>query len=135
MQAKDLRAVADRLSTLGSIRRVVSRPSTSSLIVEFDGPAAPVMSAIRASGLARLGDKSPPPQIGMVARLALLRAETRVRTATDGALDLYTLLGLMLLMGAAIQVGRGRIASPATSLAMAALTMLDRSWRDSPSAK
>jgi hypothetical protein len=71
----------------------------------------------------------------MVAKLALLRAETRVKGATDGTLDLYTLLGLLLLMGAAVQVGRGRIASPATSLAVAALAMLDRSGRDSPSAK
>ena len=135
MQAKALRVVADRLATLGGIRRVVSRPSTSSLIVEFDGPAVPVISAIAASGLARVGDKAPPPPIGMVAKLALLRAETRVKGATDGTLDLYTLLGLLLLMGAAVQVGRGRIASPATSLAVAALAMLDRSGRDSPSAK
>jgi len=135
MEAGALRALADGIAALWGIRRVVSRPATSSLIVEFDGPAAPMIEAIGASGLARLRDRSPPPPISMVAKLALLQAETRVKGATDSTLDLYTLLGLMLLMGAVVQVGRGRIASPATSLAVAALAMLDRSGRDLGSGK
>jgi hypothetical protein len=45
---------------------------------------------------------------------------------TQNALDLNSAAALLLFFGAAVQLGRGRIAGPATTLAMAALSMLDR---------
>jgi hypothetical protein len=81
---------------------------------------------IAAQGIARIRPAAPPPPIGQVAQLGLLRADMALKGSTQNTLDLNATLALLLLAGAAIQLGRGQIAGPATTLAMAALSMLDR---------
>jgi hypothetical protein len=130
-----LKALADALGGFPGIRHVVSRPNTGSLILGFDGPPEPVLEAVEASGLARPREKTPPPPIGMVGKFALLRANTQVKEATGGTLDLNSSLALIYAMGALVQLGRGRIASPASSLAMAALALLERGGQGPGSGK
>jgi hypothetical protein len=71
----------------------------------------------------------------MVGKFALLRANTQVKEATGGTLDLNSSLALIYAMGALVQLGRGRIASPASSLAMAALALLERGGQGPGSGK
>lgn len=131
----ELKALADALASVPGIRRVVSRPNTGSLILDVDGLAAPVLEAVVASGLARPREKDAPPPIGIVGKFGLMRAEMKVKEATGGTLDLYSALSLVFAMGALVQLGQGRIAGPASSLAMAALALLDRSGREPGSGK
>jgi hypothetical protein len=49
-----------------------------------------------------------------------------VKRRTGNALDLRTALALALAAGAVLQLARGRVAGPATTLAMAAFSLLDR---------
>ncbi|SEQ26796.1 hypothetical protein [Thalassovita taeanensis] len=121
-----LKALADRIAAVPAVRRVLARPATGSLIVEFDGPAAPVFEEIGAQEIARIRPQPAPPPITQVARFGLMRADMNLKNATDGTLDLNSTVALLLFMGAAVQVARGQIAGPATTLVMAALAMLDR---------
>lgn len=135
MPPAELKALADALTGVPGIRRVVSRPNTGSLILDFDGPAAQALEAVGASGLARPREKDTPPPIGMVGKFALMRAEMQVKEVTGGTLDLYSALSLIFAMAALVQLGQGRIAGPASSMAMAALTLLERSGRETGSGK
>jgi hypothetical protein len=135
MPPAELKALADALAGVPGVLRVVSRPNTGSLILDVDGPAAPLLDAVASSGLARPHEKDAPPPIGMVGKFALMRAEMQVKEATGGTLDLYSALAVVFAMGAIVQLGQGRIAGPASSMAMAALALLDRSGRESGSGK
>lgn len=126
MRAEDLTALADRIAALGPVRRVLARPATNSLIVEFSGPVAPLIEQIAVQDIARIAPRKPPPPVGQLARLSLVKADMAIRKSTDGTLDFNATLALLLLMGAAVQLTRGRVAGPATTLALAALSLLNQ---------
>lgn len=129
LDADELRTIGDRIGQTPGIRRVLVRPNTRSLIVECDGRPEPVLEAIATRGIARIVPPDPPPQIGQIARLGLLQADLSLKRRTEDALDFNSAVALLLVLGAAIQAGRGRIASPASTLLLAALSMLDRGDR------
>jgi hypothetical protein len=126
LATEELTAIANRIAALPVLHRVLSRPATGSLILEFEEPAAPVLEAIMAQRLARIRPRPAPPPLSQVARFGLLRADMKLKEATEGTLDLNATVALLLLMGAVVQFARGQIAGLATTLAMAALAMLDR---------
>jgi len=126
LSAEALIGLADRIAGLPAARRVLARPGTGSLIVETQGPAQRLLDQIAAQGIADPRQRPAPPPVGDVARLGLVRADSAVRRATAGGLDLNAAFAVLLLAGAGLQLLRGRVAGPATTLAMAALSMLDR---------
>lgn len=124
----------DRLVTLANdvaavpgVNRALVRPATCSLIVETAEPVAAVLDRIMAQGLARIDLPKPAPPVDQLLQLGLLRADLGMKNQTDGALDLRTALALALAAGALFQLSRGRVAGPATTLAMSALSLLDKS--------
>lgn len=126
MDAPALKALADRMAAVPGLARVLARPATCSLILGFDGPPEPLFQAIEAAGIARIRPPAPPPPLAQVAQLGLMRADMALKGRTENALDLNAAVALLLMLGAVVQLGRGRIAGPATTLAIAALSMLDR---------
>lgn len=126
IEAGALKALGESLSAVPGLRRVVVRPNTGSLILEFHGAPGPLFEAIAAQGIARIRPPAPPPPIGQVAQLGLLRADMALKDSTQNTLDLNSTLALALLGAAVVQLARGHVAGPATTLAMAALNMLDR---------
>jgi hypothetical protein len=66
-----------------------------------------------------------PPPVGQTMQLGLLQAEVSVKRRTDGALDLRSAIATLLILMAVVQLTRGRIAGPATTLLMSALSVLD----------
>jgi hypothetical protein len=105
------------------------RPNTGSLIVDTALPAGQVLEALETSGVARIERSAAAPPVGQVIQMGMLRADAAIGERTGGALDFRTTLGLALLGGAVLQLGRGRVAGPATTLAMSALSLLDRPRR------
>lgn len=126
VDAVGLKTLADRLAAVPGVQRVLSRPRTGSLILEFEGPADPILAAVTEAGAARVRAPEPPPPIGQLAQFGLLRADMALQERTGKTLDLNTAVALLLLAGAVVQVTRGRIAAPATTLVLGALSMLDR---------
>jgi hypothetical protein len=122
-----LKAMADDLAAIPGMRRVAMRPNTQSLLLEFDGPPEPVLAAIAEQGIAQVRMPDPPPPISQTAKFSMLMADMSVKQRTGGILDLNGTIVLLLVFAAVIQLTRGRVAGPATSLLMAALAVLERS--------
>lgn len=109
------------------VARVVFRPNTGSLILETLIDTAEVLKDLKDAASLRIAAPPKPPPVGQVIQLGLLRADMDLGKRTDGALDLRTAIALCLLGGAILQLMRGRVAGPATTLAMSAFALLDRS--------
>ena len=125
--AADLAALADRLALMPGIRRVVVRPATGSVILEGNLSAEALTDAVNASEAVKVVPPAPHVPVGQVAKLGLAKADFEVRKKTDNSLDLRAALALLFLIGALIQLARGKIAAPATTLALAALTLMEQS--------
>ena len=126
MDAGALKALGDTISMVPGLTRILVRPNTGSLILQFAGPPETLFNAIAAQGIATIRPPAPPPPIGQVAQLGLMRADMALKDSTRNTLDLNSTMALLLFVAAMVQIGRGQIAGPATTLAMAALNMLDR---------
>jgi hypothetical protein len=118
--------LADRLSAVAGVDRVLARPATGSLIVETHHDAGEVLDAMEEAALIVTRRTPRPPPVGQMVKLGLFQADMGVKSRTEGALDLRTGLALLLIAGALVQLARGRVAGPATTLAMAAFSLIDR---------
>lgn len=116
--------LAEILAAVPGIDRVLARPATGSLIVETHRPAAEVLDDMEDRHLIRSVKPPPRPPVRQSVQLGLAKADLGLRQRTDQALDIRTALGLLLLTGAILQLARGRVAGPATTLAIAALSLL-----------
>jgi hypothetical protein len=85
-----------------------------------------VLDEITAEEVARVAPPAKGPPVNQVMQMGLARMDMGLRSQTRDGLDLRTAIALALLAGALVQIGRGRVAGPATTLAMSALALLDR---------
>lgn len=122
----DIAAFADSLASVPGVRRAVLRPRTGSVILDTLADPDEVLAEIAARGIATIGRKPVPPPVGQIVQFGMLRADQTLKTRTEGALDLQTAIGLLLAAGSIVQLSRGRIAGPATTLAMTAYSLLTR---------
>lgn len=116
--------LADQLARLPGVQRVQVRPGTGSVIVITETDAGEVLEAAVQAGQLRLLAAAPPVQVGPSIELGLAMADMQMKSRTEGALDLKTALALLLLLGAGVQLARGRVAGPATTLLMSAVSLL-----------
>jgi len=124
--AARLEELADRIADCDGVARVTIRPNTGSVIVEGAVPAATLAERLESGGVVKLGRAASPPPIGQMMQAGLMRADIAIRQRSEGAADLRSTLALLLFAGSLIQTTRGRVAGPATTLAMAALALIDR---------
>ena len=122
-----LDALADRLAASPGVRRVVLRPNTGSVIVEAAAGEAALKRLIEGLDFLKLLPPAKPVPIGQVAKFGELMLDQKIRDQTGGALDLRAALALLLFATAVIQLFRGRVAGPATTLLVAALALLEES--------
>lgn len=115
----------NRLAAVAGVERVLGRPSTGSLIVETRVAAGAVLATMEAEGLVTVIRPPKKPPVRQTVQLGFAKADFDLQTRTEGALDLRTTLALLFLALAVIQFSRGQIAGPATTLAAAALGLLD----------
>lgn len=123
--AARLQDLVDAAAGCAGVSRVVGRPNTGSLIVEHAGDAEALLSALETLGVAKR--LAPPPAVPLdqAARLGLARVDAEIGRQTDGALGFRSALAAALILAAAFQASRGRVAGPATTLVMSALSLLD----------
>ena len=121
--------LADRLARIAGVVHVVGRPNTGSVILTLADDPEAVLAAIEAAGIARIADPPKQPPVGQVLTLGMLQLDMGIKKSSENALDLRASLVLLLLGAAILQTARGRIAGPATSLAMTAFSLLDTGRR------
>lgn len=127
LDAAALDGLADRLLAASGVRRVVTRPSTGSVIIEAAGGEAALRRMVEALEFLKVLPPEKPVPIGQMAKVGELVLDKKIRDRTEGALDLRAMLALMLFAAAVIQLVRGQIAGPATTLLIAALYMMEES--------
>jgi hypothetical protein len=125
LSGEDAVALADRLSAVAGVQRVVVRPNTGSVILTFEGDIDTMRARLAAEPGLKLAKPPTPPPVRQIVQLGMWKLDARIKEQTGDALDLRSGLAVLLLAMAAAQAVRGRIAGPSTSLALAALTLLD----------
>lgn len=125
LDAEEMTALADRLALLDGVERVVARPNTGSVILSFAGAPEAMRARIAAEPGLKLAAPPKPPPVRQAVQLGLMKLDADIQNRTDQGLDLRTGIAVLLLAGAAAQLVRGRVAGPATTLAVAALSLLD----------
>lgn len=117
--------LADALAGLPRVRRVLARPNTGSLIVEADATADALRAALDGCEAIRILPPEPPIQVDRAAQAGLMKLDLAIRGRTENALDVRSAIAVLLIGGAAVQLLRGRIAGPATTLFLAGLSYLE----------
>jgi hypothetical protein len=117
--------LAEQIAAVSGIDKVIARPSTGSVIVHSARPVENIVEALSAGLGVKVRPQRTPPPVGQVLQYGLMKLDADVLRTTDKSLDLRALLALFLLFAAVVQIARGRIAGPATTLAMTAFSLLD----------
>ena len=120
-----LPGLLDRIARVDGVRHVAARPNTGSLILTIDDAPEAVEKRLAAQGIAKIGPPPAPPPLGQVVQMGMLKLDADIRRQSDGAIDLKSGLALLLAAGAVMQLTRGRVAGPATTLALAAYGLLE----------
>jgi hypothetical protein len=125
MDAGEIERLVEQIAGVAGIDRVIARPATGSVILSFRGPAEDLVEALNAGLGIKVRPQRKPPPVGQALQFGLMKLDADVLRTTEKSLDLRALLVLLLLFAAVVQLARGRIAGPATTLAMTAFSLLD----------
>jgi hypothetical protein len=126
LEQGELEALADRIAACAGVERVVIRPNTRSVIIHGTVPAATLSERLEAAGILRIREPGHTPPIGQMMQFGLMRLDNSIKARTHGSTDLRSTIALLLFAGSLVQTARGRVAGPATTLALSALALIDR---------
>jgi hypothetical protein len=99
------------------VQRVEANPLTGGLLIMHDGSLEPILAHASARSLFYVDPTEPagpPPAERLRRQLGELSRD--LRQASDGAADLASLVFLVLLVAAIVQLLRGRMLAPAVTL-------------------
>ena len=125
MDAARMEDLVERIVGVSGIDRAIARPSTGSVIVHSGRPVEDIVQALSAVLGVKVRPQRKPPPVGQALQFGLMKLDADVLRKTERSLDLRALLALLLLFAAVVQLARGRIAGPASTLAMTAFSLLD----------
>ena len=113
-----------RLTQLGPVSAVQVHPVTASLILEVD-PSADLDSLLAGNDLFDY-QANPPPIPGAAAqvKLGLSKVDRLLKSASNDSQDLRSLMFLLILILAGVQMARGKIMVPALSLLWYAMELV-----------
>lgn len=124
-KAEAMEAFLETIADVPGLVRVVGRPATGALILEYEGDIAELIpSLIERSGMTFARKASPPP-LSQKLRFALVLIDQKLAARSDGALDVRT--GAALLLGglAVFQASQGCLFGPSTTLLISAIALMD----------
>lgn len=117
--------LARRLADCEGVARVETNPRTGSVLIMHTGELEPILRwGERERRFALLGREPREPSMGERLRAEVAGFSQGLRRATSGQLDLPTAAFVLLLAGAAVQMRRGSLLSPATTLLWYASSLL-----------
>lgn len=120
--------LADALTSLPGLTRVVGRPETGTLILHVDHDVTGFARNLFASGAVALVPRpASPTPVSRLAEAGLSQLDQAVRNRTSGALDARSALAVMLFGFAVYQAFRGQLAGPVTTLLLGVLSLLGES--------
>ena len=122
-----------RMRQLPSVKAVTADPVTGSVLVTHDGHLPDLVSAALGSDLGEFVDVVMGlPPVARRLRAEITTIDHGIREASDGELDLGTLVSLGLFALAAVQLVRGPHRAGAVSLGWYATELLRRSAAEAP---
>ena len=119
--------LADRFAAEPLVERVVVRPNTGSVILEAQADKGVLEDSLKACAWLTILPPAHTPPVGQVAQFGLFKLDSEIRNRTHETLDFRSALAMLLFTAAIFQASRGRIAGPATTLAVSALAILEKS--------
>ena len=123
------------LAAAPDVIRISARPMTGNVVLLHTGEPVMIAAFAREQNLFDMSESEPPLE-PVAARLrgAAAAADSRIRQWAGGGLDLPTVVSLVLVFAALMQVRQGRFLGPASSLLWTAVSAL-RAARSDPSEK
>jgi len=115
--------VAEELRALPGVVDVQANALTGGLLVLHEGPLEPILTQARSKRLFEVNANQPAaPPVAERLRRQLGKLSGELRQDTGGESDLASLIFLVLMVGAIIQLLRGNFLAPAVSLLWYALS-------------
>jgi hypothetical protein len=118
--------LANQIASIPGVLQAHIRPNTGSVILISQGSVTEILDEVKERGIALIRKSPPKPPVNQVLQMGLLQADIGLKKRTGEAIDLRTLIALGLLGAAIVQLSRGRVAGPATTLALGALSLIDK---------
>lgn len=117
--------LTERLGAFEAVLRVEGNPRTGSVLLLHAGDPGPVLETARREKLFRVFSREPlEPSLAPRLREELQSASEGLTRLTGGQIDLGTAAFLFLLAGGIVQMMRGQILGPATTMLWYASTLL-----------
>jgi len=125
--------VRNRLAAWDSVERVETNPLTASVLVHFSAPEQLFLEAVGKNDFLDIDlDAIAPPTEPVVTSAAIrsfVAGDNALRSWTANAIDVRTVVFLLLFVGGVYQLLRGRMSTPAPTLLWYAGSLLGL-WRD-----
>ena len=102
-------ALAEPLSGLDEIDRVIVRPATGSLIVSFDGEPGPVSERVLGLGLFQIVEPPPPIPLTRAALYEAAKLDLGLRSLSRGSIAIPDAGLLFFLAVGLVQLARGQV--------------------------
>jgi hypothetical protein len=118
-RSERLERITSRLREHPGVDRVESSPVTASVVLYHRVPVEEILAFAKSEGLFEVRDTCPTSLIDCIKGV-----DQRLRRFSLGRTDLAQVGALALLVGAVVQIFRGRYLPPATSLLNQAITLL-----------
>ncbi len=123
--AAAMEAFVESIAEVPGLTRIVGRPATGTLILEYAGEVADLVPALVETGGMTFVRPPTPPPLSQTLRFGLALIDQRIAARTEGAIDGRTGIALVLGGLAVFQAAQGRLLGPASTLLMGALALLD----------
>lgn len=118
------------LAVLDGVREVEGRPSTGSVIIEYEGDGEALMTTARTSGLFEIVPEAPPTPPGVELKRLFGRAEASLKDFAGPNFSIGTVAGLAFVLMAMRQLARGQLMPPAATALWYGLSLLLREAGD-----
>jgi hypothetical protein len=118
-------AFVETIAEVPGLVRIIGRPSTGTLILEYDGDLAEIVPALVSRGGMSFVRAPVPPPVSQTLRLGLAVLDQKIAAQSEGTFDMRAALAVLLIGLAVFQTARGQLMGPATTLLVAALSLIE----------
>ena len=117
-----------KIARINGVEKVVGRPATGSIIIEYKGSARPIIKEVVDKKLLRFSQSTTPVTVAPLsiqAKSILDHGDQFLINKTKGLLDVKSAMAIALLIAAGAQALRGRFLGPTTALLLGAFSLIE----------